>query len=168
MEPLPEMADMLRVIRDAPELSSELTTVASSPITLVMADERATVLENACGEPLDWECVGDAAGDPWVEIGGDESWTDVRPAFAPIESAIGLLGVGQAAAGYFGTSPIQPNDPDFQQWARRLAGAVPASALSGGERDRDDRDAPERARHRRRCGCRVVRCQRLGARPAIR
>ena len=57
---------------------------------------------------------------------------DVRPAFAPIDSAIGLLGVADAVSGYFGTSPIQVKDPGFVSWARPLAKAVPASALTGG------------------------------------
>ncbi len=86
----------------------------------------------ACGDPLDWRCVGEAAGNPWVEINGDEAWRDVRPAFAPINSAIGLLGIADAVSGYFGASPIQVDDPGFVSWARRLARAVPATALSGG------------------------------------
>ena len=89
-------------------------------------------MTTACGDPLDWTCVGDAAGDSWEDIGGDPSWGLVRPAFAPIDSAIGLLGVADAVSGYFGASPIQVDDPDFVSWARPLARAVPATALTGG------------------------------------
>ena len=89
-------------------------------------------MTTACGDPLDWTCVGEAAGNAWEEIGGDPSWGLVRPAFAPIDSAIGLLGVADAVSGYFGASPIQVDDPGFVSWARPLARAVPATALTGG------------------------------------
>ena len=130
--PFPAMVDDLRKAARKEPLGTEQIGVASAPIALVVLDDRASVLTAACGDPLDWECVGEAAGNSWVEIGGQESWRDVRPAFAPIDSAIGLLGTADAVVGYFGASPIQIEDPDFVSWARRLARAVPASALSGG------------------------------------
>ncbi len=132
MAPFPAMVDDLRVGARRDPLGTDQTAIASSPITLVVLADRAPALTTACGEPLDWTCVGEAAGHAWEEIGGDPSWGLVRPAFAPIDSAIGLLGVADAVSGYFGASPIQVDDPGFVSWARPLARAVPASALTGG------------------------------------
>jgi hypothetical protein len=132
MAPFPEMVDDLREAARADPLQTEQTPVASSPITLVVLADRAAALTTACGDPLDWTCVGDAAGGTWEDIGADPSFGVVRPAFAPIGSTIGLLGVADAVSGYFGTSPIHVDDPDFVSWARPLARAVPPTVLSGG------------------------------------
>ena len=168
MEPFPAMVDDLRAGTRQDPLEFDRTAIASSPVALVVLADRAAALTTACDDPLDWTCVGEAAGSPWVEIGGDESWGDVRPAFAPIDSAIGLLGVADAVSGYFGASPIQVEDPGFVSWARPLAKAVPANALTGGTRDHDDPDASECPRHRRRRRRRAVRYQRCGRQPRIR
>jgi hypothetical protein len=131
MEPFAAMADMRVVIRGGPEEFGERIAVASSAIALVVPSDRVAVLAAACGEPLDWRCIGDAAGNPWEDIGGEPSWGTVRPGFTSVDRASGLLGVGAAVAGYFGDTTIVPDDPDFQRWARPLAEAVPASALTG-------------------------------------
>ncbi|HEX4982429.1 MAG TPA: hypothetical protein VFV63_12045 [Ilumatobacteraceae bacterium] len=131
MAPLPEMVDDLRAAARTAPMGTQQTTIASSPIALVVLADRASALTAACGNPLDWHCVGAAAGQSWEEIGGDPSFGLVRPAFAPIESTFGLLGVADAVSGYFGASPLQLEDPSFVSWGRRLARAVPASAVSG-------------------------------------
>jgi hypothetical protein len=131
MHPFPAMVDDLRVGARREPLNAESTVVASSPITLVMAAGESAALTAECGEPLEWECIGEAAGNPWTEIGSTSLQGDVRPAFARISTAIGILGVADAVAGYFGTSPIQTDEPEFVSWARRLADAVPATAVTG-------------------------------------
>jgi hypothetical protein len=48
---------------------------------------------------------------------------------------VALASFADAVAGYFGTTDINPagfEDAGFVAWARRLAGAVPASAISAG------------------------------------
>ena len=132
MAPFPAMVDDLRVIGRLPPLETTQTPIVSSPIALVVPVDRAEVLAAHCGPPLQWDCVGEAAGELWDEIGGDEVSGDVRPAFAPIDTALGLLGVADAVSGYFGARPIQLDDLDFGRWASRLAEAVPASARTGG------------------------------------
>lgn len=132
MEPFPAMVDSLRQVDRREPMTSDQTAVASSPIALVMQPDRAAVLSAACNE-FDWSCIGQAAGVAWEDIGGDGLPGDVRPAFAPINTAIGLMGVADAVAGYFGGAPIDMNDAEFLGWARRLGtNAVPQSALTGG------------------------------------
>jgi hypothetical protein len=128
MAPFPEMVDNLREIRRLPVLETVQTRVASSPIALVVPIDRTDVLAARCGAPLRWDCVGEAAGEPWEDIGGDELPGDVRPAFAPIDSALGLLGVADAISGYFGSTPIALDDLNFTRWASGLADAVPSSS----------------------------------------
>ena len=132
LEPLPAMVESLREVAHREPLVTVQSAVASSTIALVMQPDRAAVLAAACSE-FDWTCIGQAAGDPWEDIGGTGLPGDVRPAFAPIDTAIGLLGVADAVAGYFRDAPIDVNDGAFLGWARRLGtSAVPQSALTGG------------------------------------
>jgi hypothetical protein len=128
MAPLPAMLADLRSVGNAPGLETEQLQVASSPIALVAAPERIDVLTLHCGGTLRWDCLGDVAGDEWSEIGGDERWETVRPAFSPIDSAIGLLGVADATVGYFGSRTIVTDDVDFTRWASNVAEAVLSSS----------------------------------------
>jgi hypothetical protein len=132
LEPFPEMVDSLRTIRGAPEFGAEQLPVASSRIALVIPSDRAPTLLAFCGDPIQWRCVGENAGQEWTTIDGDPAWRDVKPAFAPIDTALGLLGVAGAADGYFGATTIDVNHTEFLRWARRLANAVPRSTLTGG------------------------------------
>jgi hypothetical protein len=132
IEPFPAMVDSLREIRGAPELGAEQLPVASSRIALVIPADRAPTLLAFCGDPIQWRCVGENAGQEWTTIDGDPVWRDVKPAFAPIDTALGLLSVAGAADGYFGATTIDVNDTEFLRWALRLASAVPRSALTGG------------------------------------
>jgi hypothetical protein len=128
MAPLPAMLADLRSIENVPALETAQLPVVSSPIALVAAQERIDVLTQHCGGTLQWRCLGDVAGDEWSEIGGDETWETVRPAFSPIDSAIGLLGVADATAGYFGSRTIVTDDVDFTRWASDVAEAVLSSS----------------------------------------
>ncbi|MGH9134248.1 MAG: hypothetical protein ACRDZZ_09955 [Ilumatobacteraceae bacterium] len=133
MAPLPAMVDDLRDAARRAPLETTQSDIASSPIALVVPVDRAAVLAKRCGAPaIEWECLGDVAGEPWSDIDGAGLPGNVRPAFTPIDTALGLLGVADAVAGYFGTAPIVVDDPDFVSWARPLARAVSESALSSG------------------------------------
>lgn len=132
LEPFPEMVDSLRTIRGAPEIGAGQLDVASSRISLVIPNDRAPTLLAFCGDPIQWRCMGENAGQEWTTIDGDPAWREVKPAFAPIDTALGLLGVAGAADGYFGATTIDVNETEFLRWARRLANAVPQGALTGG------------------------------------
>jgi hypothetical protein len=132
VDPYPAMLDSLRTGARADPAAWTTTEVASSPIALVSPTEKAASLETACPEPDRWQCVGDVAGDPWAEL--DPALDDtVRPAFAPVDRyAVGLVALGQATAGWFGSDPIDTADPTFFAWFRGMTGQVSDAALSGG------------------------------------
>ena len=85
-----------------------------------------------------WRCIGDHAGAPWTDIGGDAGVAHVRPSLGRRRDARPPRSASFAAAvaGYFGTPAITRSaweaDPAFMPWLRRLAGAVSPSALSAG------------------------------------
>ncbi len=130
--PFPEIITQTRERSRLPERIYTTVPVASSNVVLVAFPDRTAVLAGTCGDPVAWRCLGEQAGNDWSDIGGDPTWRDVRPAFAPLSSGIGRLGVASAVSGYFGDAPINPNDPSFTSWARPLARAVPTTALSSG------------------------------------
>ena len=135
MEPFPAMVDDLRAVARRIRLATDQTHVASSPIALVVLADRASAYSTtACGEPLDWDCVGEAAGNPWEDIGGDPACgrcpTCVRPDRQRDRTARVSPTRCRATSA---TSPIQVDDPGFV-CVGEAAGAAPcpASALTGG------------------------------------
>lgn len=122
------------------------TPLARSPLVLVARAERAAALASWCGGEVSWRCVGDAAGRPWPEIGGQETWGRVRPAHAdPVATADGLLALGHAAGTFLaagGAGGLTPDDVSrldwetsdtFPGWFQRLERAIPADAFDGGD-----------------------------------
>jgi hypothetical protein len=130
--PFPEIITQTRERSRQTERVYATQPVASSNVVLVAFPDRTATLTATCGDPVAWRCLGEQAGTNWSDIGGDASWRDVRPAFAPLSSGIGRLGVASAVTGFFGDAPIDANDPSFTSWARPLARAVPTTALSSG------------------------------------
>ncbi len=69
----------------------------------------------------DWDCVGDAAGDPWTDIGGDDVVGRCSPGVRPDRQRDRTARASaDAVSGYFGVVRSSANDPDFVSWARRL------------------------------------------------
>jgi hypothetical protein len=139
LRPFPEMVDVVRP-RDPVGYTTE--PLAASQLTIATphppsgGSGRFDALRTGCeGEAL-WACIGDHAGAPWTELGGDPSLGTVRPSVGLVErEAVALASFANAVAGYFGTPDIDPaafGDASFVAWARRLAGAVPGSAISAG------------------------------------
>lgn len=131
--PLPDLvaAERQRLRLDPLDLGAD--TVGASQLVVAVPNAKADALATECdaGGDLDWRCIGNLTGTPWSDLGGPPG-SSVRPAFAPLDTAVGQLGVTQAVLGYFANAPIDAGDPGLITWARRLARAVAASALSGG------------------------------------
>lgn len=113
----------------APVLGSPSAPIAISPGVIVMEQERQRALAAHCGGEITWFCVGEVAGDPWSDVGGEAAWGDVKPGEQPPDTSAGLLVLGQATASFFGTSDFASNDftadPAFRPWFEKLARAVP-------------------------------------------
>ncbi|MEZ5144381.1 MAG: substrate-binding domain-containing protein [Acidimicrobiales bacterium] len=135
--PFPAMVDETRARTGAGSALGEPTKVlARSPLVIAVWNDRRQALRSRCGEDLTWKCIGEVAGEPWGDVGGQASWGEVKPGLAnPAETAIGLLGAGQAAASWFGTSDYAANDfadPAFRAWFERLARASQSSGTGTG------------------------------------
>jgi hypothetical protein len=138
IQPFSEMVDSLRTGSRREPIGAATDTVATSELTIgAPTDGRADVLVSACaGLPL-WRCIGDHAGDPWTELGGEASWRTVRPSLGFVaDEAVALASFAAAVAGYVGSPEIRAStlvsDPAFTPWLNRLTGAVPTSSLSAG------------------------------------
>jgi hypothetical protein len=91
---------------------------------MVIAKQRAPVLERRCKGAIDWRCIGQHAGTTWEQLGGEPAWGQLRPGYAdPAVNATGLLVLGAAAADFLGTSDYSNRDMDsdpFLAWLTRL------------------------------------------------
>jgi len=108
-----------------PLFGTSSRVLARSPVVMVGTSERLQKLAGACGGQVTWRCVGENAGRRWSELGGQETWGDLRPVIAdPARSATGLFSLGEAATSFFGSSNFASNDfatGDFDGWLQRFA-----------------------------------------------
>ncbi len=128
-DPWPELAAAARARQGLPELDSMSSDVlARSPVLLAARADRLAALEPACpGGELTWRCIGDRAGAPWEDIGGQAAWGDVKVSFnRPAVTAEGLLTLAQVTSGYFDGSFTSRSleAPDYFAWLSDLAGEV--------------------------------------------
>jgi hypothetical protein len=132
MQPFPDMVERLRAQNRNVAAEATVQSLASSPLALVVAASRAESLQIGCQKPVDWRCLGNAAGNPWSDLDADAASGNVRPAFAPHpDTAIGQLGVAGAMLGYFGGSSIDRNDTGLITWSRNLSRASNPSIVAG-------------------------------------
>ena len=122
--PFPAMVDENRSFGGLDPVLGESTAVlARSPLTLTVWNDRLEALRSACSE-VTWVCIGDHAGQPWLDVGGQESWGNVKPGLPdPSTTAFGLLDLSQASAQQLGRTDFASNDlqdPSFQTWLDQL------------------------------------------------
>jgi len=138
IEPYPEMVDSIRGSARTDPLGFTTTPFGTSQLGVALpSDEQLEALTTACGTDPLWRCIGDHAGAPWSELGGDASWGTVRPAFGDVDaSALALASFAHSVAGYFGDTEISrtrwESDPGFITWLRRIADVASGVSLSGG------------------------------------
>lgn len=101
--------------------------LARSPAVIVMWPDREQALAGHCGAPVDWDCLGQAVGEPWAEHGGEPGWGTVRVAHPGPGTAAGLTVLAGAVASRLGTTGYAANDFDdaeFDAWFTGLEGAA--------------------------------------------
>jgi len=116
--------------QQAPTIDSASDPLAASPLVLVGFRERIDALVASCDGELTWRCLGEIAGRAWGDVGGSSSWGAIEPGHeSPVETASGLLVLGQAVVSYFGTTNLSANielaDGSFRSWLRNLERSVP-------------------------------------------
>lgn len=105
------------------ELASS-DVLARSPAVIVGRTERIDASRSVCGA-VDWSCIGDAAGSPWTDLGGQARWGAVKVGLPGVDAAPGMVAVNQAVASRVGQSGFATNDldePTVAGWFERLAG----------------------------------------------
>jgi len=124
LDPWPEIANQLakRAVADAGN------RIARTDLLIAIVGERAAPLATTCGGTINWRCLGDAIGRPWTDIGGQAEWGTVKAGVPSTTTAEGLIFLGHASSGYFGTENFATNDFDdaFLVWKSKVT-ATPAS-----------------------------------------
>lgn len=109
-----------------PAVRTEVPTGVGTDVVMVAEPGRLAALERSCG--VRWSCVGDLAGRPWSDVGGDTRWGPVKPGHPPPDTDTGgLLVLAQIAADRLGTvdlSAADLRDPGFVSWLGGLERAV--------------------------------------------
>ena len=125
LDPFPQQVNDRRTFATGNALFADaLATGFSTGLALVAQDDRAAALDTDCAE-VGWACVGDAAGEPWSDHGGEASWGLVKPGYdAPDTSATGLLVLAQAMADHLENPRFATQDIDAR-WLGDLEDAVP-------------------------------------------
>lgn len=125
LDPFPQQVDDRRLFATGNALFADpIPTDVSSALALVAQDDRGVALEADCAE-VGWACLGDAAGEPWADHGGEAAWGPVKPGHdAPDTSATGLLVLAQAMADHLDDPGFAGQDID-DRWLGDLEDAVP-------------------------------------------
>lgn len=124
---------MVTEARDRKGLGQALLTtgrvLARSPVVLAVWPDRASALATRCpGGVPGWKCLGEVAGAPWEEVGGQPTWGKVKPGHPPLATGAGLAVLGAATAAYFGQpnlSSAELDDDAYEDWLTRFERAAP-------------------------------------------
>lgn len=135
IQPFPAMVDELRVANRLEPFGATAEPVGATRLAVATQTGRSAVLAATCAARPLWACIGEDAGAPWTDLGGDAAWGRVRPSLGDVEGqALALASFAVAVAGYVGRPDIRSSDwrddPAFAPWLRRLTGAVSLSSLS--------------------------------------
>jgi len=130
-QPWPAMVDEQRTASSLdPVFGDPSKVLARSPIVTVIWNDRMEALKQSCPNgTVDWKCIGQVAGKPWTEAGGNGNWGVVKPGHgAPDRNASGLFTFAQATGQFLGRTDFARNDlddPDYRVWANQLEAAIP-------------------------------------------
>lgn len=116
-----------------PGVLAGIEAVGRSPVIVAVDPNRTDAVTTLCdGQPL-WRCLGDRAGAPWADLGGDVRWGTLKTGLPDADSVFGLPVLASVAAGFFDGTDFASNDFDAQglpSWLGTLA-----DPSDGGERD---------------------------------
>lgn len=106
---------------DEPVLGDPSGVLARSPVTLVGPKDRMDALATHCGGTVNWTCLGDASGQPWSALGGQQAWGVLKAGLAAPSSGSGLVALDQAVASEAGRTDWGTADlDDMSAWFTAL------------------------------------------------
>ncbi len=118
-------AAWLEVARSRTEAVEDAGTVevlASSEVAVAVDEDRADAVADHCAGASIWRCLGDSAGRPWSDLGGDARWGPLRTGLPDADTAVGLSVAASVAAGFFGDAEFAANDfTELRPWLADLA-----------------------------------------------
>jgi hypothetical protein len=124
------LVDDLRGRAGLPPLFPTTAPLASSKLALVGRTAQMGVLGQHCASAPAWKCLGEVAGAPWTDIGGQAAWGTIKPAHeSAATSARGLLTFANAVVSWFGRADLTTSDladEAFLDWVRRLERSIPS------------------------------------------
>lgn len=108
---------------DEQVLAGPSRVLARSPVTFVGPKDRMDALAAHCGGTVNWTCVGDASGQPWSAIGGQQAWGTMKAGLTGPETGAGLVPASQAVATQSEATDWQRADlDDHADWLSGLVG----------------------------------------------
>ena len=119
---------------DGRVLGRSSAVLGRSAATIVAQQDRAKALTGSCGGAVTWACIGDVAGLPWTEAGGQAAWGTVKPGLAAPARGAGLVALAQAVASQVGTPDWASNDleePENSTWFDQLVGQAKRARVAG-------------------------------------
>ncbi|HEX2029651.1 MAG TPA: hypothetical protein VHF25_16840 [Nitriliruptorales bacterium] len=127
--PWPQLVEEARGRAGSPPLLDHTGPVlARTPLVVAVWSDRSEVLATSCQPDVGWRCIGEMAGRPWSEVGGQEAWGPVKPVVPdPVTTTVGLFTLGQATATYHGRADLSRADLDddgYRDWLGSLAGGL--------------------------------------------
>ena len=134
IEPFPAMVDELRAAADATPLYASSEALGASPLGVATPDiEHSDALTTGCADLPLWRCLGEYAGEPWTELGGEPEWRTVRPSLGAVDrEAVALASFADAVTDYLGDPLSIANLDDPTRISMRpLADTVDPSQVSG-------------------------------------
>ena len=108
---------------ELPDLAGS-AVLGASPAVIVARTDRMEAITATCGTPT-WACIGERAGGPWTDLGGQATWGRVEVAMPDAGTGAGAVAVNQAVASRVGRTDFAINDldddPADAAWFDRLA-----------------------------------------------
>lgn len=108
--------------------------LAASPAVIVARTDRMEAITATCGT-VTWACIGERAGGPWTDLGGQTGWGRVEVGLPAPQTGGGVVALDQAIASRVGRTDFAINDldddPATAAWFDRLVSESKSNERKG-------------------------------------
>jgi len=138
-EPWPEILNAERERLSKNNVTSDSAVLGQSDLSLAIWEDRQEVLEQYClsagSKSIDFDCLSEASGKDWAELGGSNSWGKFKLGHRRSdEFTDGLLAITLFTQNYFDETKFASNDFDsqFRNWFSTLERSMTDFSPSAG------------------------------------